>query len=300
MKSYWQILRLGNLGFLAFSLVGIVILCAPLMKEHMFKISYFWVSLLYIYAICSVTASGYVINDLFDIETDKINKPEKQIVGKDITISQSKKIYIALLLDGLFIGVIFQWVSQTMVFLPIIFMSQLSLFIYAKYLKRSLLWGNILVALMTALPYLIFAYIFEVKDKFFIVLLLLALFAFLLNFIREIAKDWEDIEGDKVIQARTFPIVCGVKKTQFILKLLFVLSLTVQVAAPFLLFQKHIKELDQMFILIWPLYTVALMHLYFFWSVWQKEFWSPKKMSGYLKIMMLVGVIWVYYLIVVI
>lgn len=300
MKSFWQILRLRNLGFLALTLLGIAILCAPLMKEEMFKLSYFWVALFFIYAICSVTASGYVINDLFDIETDKINKPEKQILGKDITISQSKKIYIALLLVGLFIGAIFQWASQIMDFLPIIFISQLTLFIYAKYLKRSLIWGNLLVAFMTALPYLIFAYIFDVKDKFFIVLLLLALFAFLLNFIREIAKDWEDIAGDKVIQARTIPIMFGVKNTQLSIKLLFVVSLTVHVVAPFLLFQKYIKELDQIFILIWPIYAVALMHLYFFWSAWQKENWSPKKMSRYLKMMMLVGVIWVYYLILVI
>jgi 4-hydroxybenzoate polyprenyltransferase len=33
-----------------------------------------------------IAAAGYVINDVFDVEIDKINKPDKRIVGKEVSI----------------------------------------------------------------------------------------------------------------------------------------------------------------------------------------------------------------------
>jgi 4-hydroxybenzoate polyprenyltransferase len=48
-------------------------------------------------------------------------------------------------------------------------------------------------------------------DKAFVVFLSIALagFAFILNFAREIVKDMEDIDGDKLLKAKTAPIVMG-------------------------------------------------------------------------------------------
>jgi 4-hydroxybenzoate polyprenyltransferase len=61
-----------------------------------------------------------------------------------------------------------------------------------------------------------------VMGLLFSILLDYALFAFIINFIREIVKDLQDVIGDSSQVMNTLPIVFGVKKTT---KLVFVLSL---------------------------------------------------------------------------
>ena len=41
-----------------------------------------------------IQAGGYVINDIFDMNIDAINKPEKQIVGKVYTERQCNVFYM--------------------------------------------------------------------------------------------------------------------------------------------------------------------------------------------------------------
>ena len=53
---------------------------------------------------------------------------------------------------------------------------------------------------------------------------ILALFAFASNLAREIIKDIEDIEGDKLIHANTIPILYGVTKTKWLAGILLILS----------------------------------------------------------------------------
>jgi 4-hydroxybenzoate polyprenyltransferase len=61
-----------------------------------------------------------------------------------------------------------------------------------------------------------------VMGLLFGILLDYAIFAFLLNFIREIVKDLEDVKGDSNQEMSTLPIVFGVKRTTI---LVFVLSI---------------------------------------------------------------------------
>ena len=44
----------------------------------------FGFSLLVLATIC-LAAAGYIINDIYDIDTDSVNKPDKVIVGKTIS-----------------------------------------------------------------------------------------------------------------------------------------------------------------------------------------------------------------------
>ncbi len=292
MFAALKILRPVNLLFLAFALFGLLWFTSRYAEWN----QPFWIGILFIYIFCSTMASGYVINDLFDVETDKINKPEKLIVGKILSIRQTEWMYLLLLMDGLFFSVLFFWFTDKSLFLPIIFSIQISLFLYAKFLKKSLLLGNLLVALLTASPYLVFSYVFDLQGVFHSFAIYLALFAFLLNLKREITKDWEDISGDKAIRAHTFPIRFGEKSTKILLGILTILSLFIHIAV-------ILQPLSQQHQLLYcvkialPVVVVALMHLALLILLISNNA-SPKKISSFIKIMMLVGVLWPYYLLI--
>src|SRR5690554_8055946 len=99
-------------------------------------------------------------------------------------------------------------------------------------LKRTLVIGNVVIALLTGLvPVLVgiyyqdffktvtldSAYPFHLNGyQFFPVYLgiTLGVFAFVLNLTREIIKDMQDIKGDLIIKARTIPIVYGVRSEE--------------------------------------------------------------------------------------
>lgn len=49
-----------------------------------------------------IAAGGYVINDIYDIETDKVNKPDKTIVGKHI--SEKNALYLFIILNVIGVG----------------------------------------------------------------------------------------------------------------------------------------------------------------------------------------------------
>ncbi|APA00192.1 prenyltransferase [Flavobacterium commune] len=178
-----------------------------------------------------IAAAGYVINDIFDQETDKENKPNKVIVGKFISENQAYNIYALLNISGVAIGFYLSNVIMRPNFAAIFVLIAATLYIYATSLKQMPLLGNIVVALLLSLSVIIIGIfdIFpatdttnkEIMASMFSILLDYAIFAFIINLLREIVKDLEDFDGDSKQGMRTLAIVLGVQKTT---KLVFALS----------------------------------------------------------------------------
>jgi 4-hydroxybenzoate polyprenyltransferase len=98
-----------------------------------------------------------------------------------------------------------------------------TLYLYATSLKQMLLIGNFVVALLLAFSVIIIG-VFDllpainpenkvIMADLFSILLDYALFAFVINFIREIVKDLEDVNGDYNQGMNTLPIVLGIQRT---------------------------------------------------------------------------------------
>lgn len=178
-----------------------------------------------------IAAAGYVINDIFDQETDKENKPNKVIVGKTISEAKAYNIYALLNVCGVAIGFYLANVIMRPNFAAIFVFIAATLYIYATSLKQMFLIGNIVVALLLAVSVLIIGIfdIFPATDtnnqkimgNLFSILLDYAIFAFLINLLREITKDLEDLQGDSKQGIRTLAVVLGIQKTS---KLLFIIS----------------------------------------------------------------------------
>jgi 4-hydroxybenzoate polyprenyltransferase len=170
-----------------------------------------------------LAAAGYVINDIFDQDTDIENRPKEIIVGQKITEETAYNIYFALNITGVAIGFYLSNVILKPGFAAIFILIAATLYMYATSLKQMLLLGNIVVALLLSFSVIIIG-VFDlypvinqvnqpIMANLFSILLDFALFSFMINFIREIVKDLEDNKGDENQGMKTVAIVLGIDKT---------------------------------------------------------------------------------------
>ena len=195
-----------------------------------------------------IAAAGYIINDYFDTKTDRINKPDKVVVGRTIKRRVAMALHLSLSAFALLIAIYLAYKTGNMRLAGIQGFSIAALWFYSTLLKKQLLSGNILIALLAAFVPLtvgIFEFssgalpdleILNLNVSNYGTLLLkrgamlivgFSLFAFLSNLIRELVKDIEDIEGDLADGCRTLPIVVGEIQAKFIAMSVVVFTLIV-------------------------------------------------------------------------
>lgn len=172
------------------------------------------------------TAFGNVINDLFDEPTDRLNRPDRLVVGLHFSRKTVIFVCLALLLAALGLGwLVFLESEPAASSLNLFIFPTVCavLFIYSWLLKGTPLVGNLLVAgLCAAVPLLVFfqetrplevlkMHRPELAARAVDIIWTWAGFAFLTTFLREIVKDLEDFEGDWATGQRTFPALFGEK-----------------------------------------------------------------------------------------
>ena len=197
-----------------------------------------WIDfILLVFSTCLIAAGGNIINDYFDVKADRINKPEKLIITKHIKrrwaiVSHWSFNGIAFLI-GIYLSI--KYNSLSFVFVHLISINLL--WFYSMYFKRKVLIGNVMIAFLTALvPILALLFMIYspndsnqladpsafgwIMDYDFALIQFITFFAFVQNLAREILKDIQDIEGDKLIYVKSLPMVIGIKKTMVITFLL--------------------------------------------------------------------------------
>lgn len=157
-----------------------------------------------------IAAGGYVINDIYDVEIDKINIPSRPIARGAISLSKARKYSLLLFGSGIALCL---FTFNAIAFLTCLCATYL-LYRYSTDFKSSGFVGNLTVA---CLSFILFFYggvlIASPTSAIFP-----AAFAFLLILAREIVKDVEDITGDEENKCLTLPIRYGVSKSLFIAK----------------------------------------------------------------------------------
>ncbi|CAM1345094.1 geranylgeranylglycerol-phosphate geranylgeranyltransferase [Tenacibaculum amylolyticum] len=176
-----------------------------------------WHLLYLVLATVCVVASGYIINNFYDVKADRINRPIKS--GLDAQIKQETKLSLYFLLN--FIGFAFGWLVSwraALFFALYIF----GIWFYSHKLKRFPLVGLITATILTILPFFV---IFVHFKNFSTVIFIHAIFLFLILMVRELIKDLENIQGAIANNYNTFPIVYGERKTKQLIILLILLTL---------------------------------------------------------------------------
>ena len=234
-----------------------------------------WQFILLVLSTVLIAAAGYVINNIFDQETDNYNKPKNVVVGKTISETNAYYIYIALNFTGVAIGFYLSNVICKPGFASLFILITATLYFYASSLKQMLLIGNIIVALLLSFSVLIIGVfnlypIVNIENQsilanLFSILIDYSVFAFMINFIREIVKDIEDISGDYNQGMNTLPIFIGKQKTT---KIVFVLSFI-----PLFSILYYIKTylFPLVYVCLYMLVFVVAPLLFFMVKIWTAE-----------------------------
>ncbi|CDF79011.1 4-hydroybenzonate polyprenyltransferase [Formosa agariphila KMM 3901] len=252
-------------------------------------------AILVLITLCLASA-GNIINDIYDVETDQINKPNRVIIGKSISEQTAYILFIIFNVIGVGLGFyLSQAVGQNSFFALFVIISAL-LYLYASYLKRMCLIGNIIISILVALSLVIIglfdlipAITFEnqySQRMVFKLILGYAGMAFLLNFIREIVKDIEDIDGDYASGMHTLPILIGrsrATKVAFVFAC-FPLGIVIYYVITYL-YSKPLEVGYFTFLIIGPLIFIVFE---LFGAKTKKD---HRRISNALKLVMLTGVL---------
>ncbi len=161
-----------------------------------------------------VGGAGNVINDYFDVEIDRINKPKRPLARGALSRSQALQYWLILNLVAIGISLYLTTLNHLMVLLTIPL-----LYTYSRYFKRMLFIGNLIISALVSLGFLYGAAATGSVQN----ILYPTIFSFLLNLGREILKDLEDVEGDKALNAVTIPIRFGARVALTLTTLTFIL-----------------------------------------------------------------------------
>ncbi len=257
---------------------------------------------IFVFTIVLVSGAGYIINDIFDVNIDRINKPDKLIIGNTISEKNAYLYYYIMngiaVLTGLYIGI------KTGSFnLGLIFMVPIAVFyFYSLKYKRLFLWGNLVISLMTGFLVIV-VWVFEFliirkngiaftegRHAYWVItyfVLAYALFAFLITLIREFVKDMEDMEGDSKWGCTTLPVVVGIENAKKITVLLSFSGILLVV-----FFQIKLKNIGLGYLAALLMIAVQIPFAYLAFKIWKaKEKADFHYVSNIAKIVMVFGIL---------
>lgn len=191
-----------------------------------------------------IAAAGYIINDYFDLQIDKINKPRKVVVDTIVKRRWAILWHWVLSAAGILLSFYISYRTGKWVIGIANFIAVMLLWFYSTTFKKKLLSGNIIISALSAWVVLV-VYFFAGEgfenwpgneahinyQRFFKFTVLYAGFAFITTLVREVIKDLEDMNGDMQYQCRTMPIAWGVQAS----KVFVAVWLTVCMAALFII-----------------------------------------------------------------
>ncbi|MFX1309166.1 MAG: geranylgeranylglycerol-phosphate geranylgeranyltransferase [Promethearchaeota archaeon] len=159
-----------------------------------------------------IAGSGMVINDYYDVEIDKINRPERPIPRGSITLKQAKILWIVTSLIGITIAILHSFVFSIgyLNIIIAVFFAFMG-WLYAARGKKSGFIGNIIVSVSFSIGLIYGAVLNNSIVPPYIYYFFLTSFFLLLS--REVIKGCEDIEGDKSQGVKTLAIQIGVKSS---------------------------------------------------------------------------------------
>lgn len=273
LASIIQIIRPLNILITFFTIFVSGIICT--------KGGYLWLDILLAsFAGALAASAGNIINDIIDIEIDRINRPGRVLPSGKLSVKEAYFLYVIFNLAGLALA-LFINVPAVVIY----WLSAAAIFLYSYRFKGIPLVGNFVVGILTAL-----AFVFGgVAAGSWSLAVIPAFFAFLVNFIREIIKDMEDVEGDSRMNVVTFPQKYGFNNA---IRLICFLTIFLMLftLVPFLL---HIYSIEY-FILVMT--GVNLFFIFFLKLLLRPEGGQLRLglMSTILKVTMVLGLIAIY------
>ncbi len=285
--DFFRLIRFKNLLIITLSqyLVRYALIIPMTESRSLTDLQFFF---LVLSTVC-IAAAGYIINDYFDTQVDRLNQ-RKVII--DNTIKRREAILWHFILSG--IGVSLGFYLGWKVGIPnlgfINLFSSTALWFYSTNMKKAYLSGNLIISLLAALTlFIVPMYDIipnpEVNGELaFYLICFYSIFAFVTTFIREIIKDFEDQFGDSKMGYNTFAIVSGktAKITIQTISILLILSIGYIISLQL--------RYDELYAPLYVLLTIELPLIYFFIKLKKaNDKKTYHQLSQLIKLIMLTG-----------
>jgi len=222
-----------------------------------------------------IAAAGYIINDYYDVKIDLINKPERVVIGKNITRRYAILFHTSLSVSGVAIGLLLNWKIGVVNFFSVFF-----LWLYSNNLKRQPFIGNFVVAVLTSVSILMVNLLYGANN---LEVVIYSIFAFFMTLVREMIKDMEDLRGDHTFGCKTLPIIWGLRRAKF-----FVYTVLIAFAVSVFFTNKLYVGLPMYYFIVFLFIPLAALLVYLVRADTVKDFY---RLSQFCKMIMLFGIL---------
>jgi len=291
--TFLKLIRYQNLlmVLLIMILVKYVLIETALPKPYLSHLEF----TIFALSVLFITAGGYIVNDIYDVDLDRINKPSKTYIESSISKKNAWRWYIVFSVLGLALATYL----SIKVYLPDHILYYLlgiaCLFFYSSYFQKKPLVGNLIIAFICgALIYLLRSFDLRgdratlLKDLAFIdnirrlqfssmTIWFYIKFSFFGTLIRELLKDIEDTDGDYNAGYKTIPILFGRKRARNLIIVLSILFNLYLILYAYVYYGLGFKTLSIFFGIL------VLVFIYFLYKLW---FAKAKKQFHYLSNLM--------------
>ena len=169
-------------------------------------------------------AGTMVLNDIYDVDTDRINIPDRPIPSGRIQITEAYVLAISLSILGIISAALLGFETFLVALLA------LGLMVYYNIRgKKTGTLGNIVVSFNIALPFVFGGFAVNTLRP---LLFIFSIIAFLANMGREVAKGIADVSGDKLQGVRTLAVDKGPKSAASVSAGLFIAAVAISFLTP--------------------------------------------------------------------
>lgn len=247
-----------------------------------------------------IAIGGYIINDIFDMDTDSLNKPGKAIIGSSISVNGAYILYWITTILGVLTGVLLSYLINQVNFGLIFLFSAGLLWFYSHKYQCQPLVGNIVIAILSSISFgLVWLFEFyslsnnpdvfvNVQTSFALVNRLVIIyigFAFMVSLLREIVKDIEDYKGDNRFGCITFTVKYGISTSKLLALIIGYISLF---TSAFIQYYFYIAKFELLFGIFFIIDLLFIAIIYKLHKASSKTNFT--KLSLLIKILMLSGI----------
>lgn len=194
-----------------------------------------FILLIEVLTVTVIMTAGNIYNDYCDQITDQLNKRKNLFAGSLISSSTVLWWYKKLNILATLFSIILLIATNNWILIFIHLLAIALLFVYSNSAKGKPFIGNLIVAFLSAMiiPIVPILYWNRLPDSFWSIdhqnlriLILFTLFSFLTTLWRELVKDLQDREGDRIAGHKTLAILWSREKNK-LLGSVFIIALLV-------------------------------------------------------------------------
>ena len=186
------------------------------------KLPTIWEMTMGFLSVFLISATSLILNDYFDLESDRINAPERPLPAGLVT--QREVVFLSCVVSAL--GFLTAGLLNLQALMVVVLTWAVG-FLYNWHFKKTGLPGNLMVSSSVGMT-LIFGGI-AVGEPFEGAVWFFSILAFFINLGEEIAADAMDVEGDRKTGSRSLPVLIGHENAIRISAVLFFLVVIISI-----------------------------------------------------------------------